>query len=254
MNKQKELPNVNLQKTSVLFMQLGLILALVIVYFTLEYESTYKVNKFATTQAVEEDYVYIPTDIKYEPKKKQEKKEVIKEPKKVLIKKTTNFVIAKNEEETKDNEVVFKEMDDEKPVEKLTPDVIPEIEDSEPEIETIPFVLIEIAPTFPGCISKDEAKKKACFNKKMSKHITRKFNTELAQTLGLNPGKKKIRVQFVIDEKGNITNVKIAAPHKSLEKEAKRVIAQLPKMIPAKQRFKNVKVRYNLPIVFMVED
>ena len=43
------------------------------------------------------------------------------------------------------------------------------------------------------------------------------------------------------------------APHARLEKEAKRVVGLLPKMIPGKQRGRPVNVTYMLPISFNVE-
>ena len=82
--------------------------------------------------------------------------------------------------------------------------------------------------------------------------IKKNFNSGLAQELGLASGIKKIFIQFTIDKNGNITNIKIRAPHKSLEKEALRVMNLLPKMTPGMQRDKPVNVRYVQPIIFKV--
>ena len=85
------------------------------------------------------------------------------------------------------------------------------------------------------------------------KHIQRNFNAELANELGLSPGKKRIYVQFKIDKDGSITNVVARAPHPRLKKEAERVARKIPKMKPGRQRGRAVRVGYTLPITFNVE-
>ena len=128
-----------------------------------------------------------------------------------------------------------------------------EVEEVEEEVE-VPFAVIENVPVFPGCEKKkgNEAKKK-CMSEKISKFVNKKFNTDLASDLGLS-GRQRISVFFKIDKNGNIVNVGARAPHPGLEKEAKRVINQLPKMKPGRQRGKAVTVPYSLPILFQVQD
>ena len=87
----------------------------------------------------------------------------------------------------------------------------------------------------------------------MKQLVLRNFNTELANELGLRSGKKRIMTQFVIDKNGHVTDVKIRAPHPKLKKEAGRIIGKIPKLIPGVQNDKAVKVKYTLPISFMVE-
>ena len=87
----------------------------------------------------------------------------------------------------------------------------------------------------------------------MQKHIQRKFNGDLASDLGLPPGKQKIYIQFRITKTGTIEILGARAPHKRLEKEAKRVVNLLPRMTPGKQRGRPVNVTYMLPISFNVE-
>ena len=88
---------------------------------------------------------------------------------------------------------------------------------------------------------------------KIQKFVQKKFNTELAEELGLT-GKQRISVVFKIDKRGNVVGVRSRAPHPRLEKEAARVINLLPKMKPGIQRDKAVNVSYSLPIVFLVQD
>ena len=87
----------------------------------------------------------------------------------------------------------------------------------------------------------------------MNDFIRKKFNTDLAQEVGLS-GIQQIRVFFKIDKTGDIVDIQVRAPHPSLEKEARRVIGLLPKMKPGRQRGKAVRVPYYLPIKFQVQD
>jgi protein TonB len=127
-----------------------------------------------------------------------------------------------------------------------------EVDEVEEDIE-VPFAVIENVPVFPGCDKGNNDAKKACMNKKMNDFIRKKFNTDLAQEVGLS-GIQQIRVFFKIDKTGDIVDIQVRAPHPSLEKEARRVIGLLPKMKPGRQRGKAVRVPYYLPIKFQVQD
>ena len=118
--------------------------------------------------------------------------------------------------------------------------------------DVVTFSSIEEPPVFPGCEgTKEEAK--MCFNTSVHQYVAKNFNADLAQTLGLDPGKKRINLQFTIDKKGNVTDIKSKAPHKRLEEEAIRVVNLLPKMKPGKQDGKEVCVQFFLPIVLEVK-
>ena len=129
-----------------------------------------------------------------------------------------------------------------------------EVEEVEEDIE-VPFSVIENVAVFPGCEKKKGNKaKKDCMNEKVNKFINKKFNTDLAGDLGLAPGRKRIFVSFKVDKSGNIVSIGARGPHPGLEKEAKRVISQLPKMKPGRQRGKAVVMPFSIPIVFQVQD
>ena len=131
---------------------------------------------------------------------------------------------------------------------------IEEIEEVEEEIADVPFAVIENVPVYPGCEKAgNNAAKKKCMSDKVMKFVQKKFNTELANDLGLE-GRQRISVQFKIDKNGNVVNVRARAPHPRLEQEAIRVVKALPKMTPGRQRGKAVGVLYALPILFQVEN
>ena len=132
---------------------------------------------------------------------------------------------------------------------------VEEIEEAvEEEIADVPFAVIENVPVYPGCESAgNNAAKKKCMSDKINKFVNKKFDTELANELGLE-GRQRISVQFKIDKNGNITNVRARAPHPRLEQEAVKVVKALPKMTPGRQRGQAVGVLYALPILFQVEN
>lgn len=120
----------------------------------------------------------------------------------------------------------------------------------------VPFSVVEEVPIFPGCedlISNKE--RRDCMSEKISKFVQEKFNTGIADSLGLT-GRQRINVIFKIGELGSIITdeIRVRAPHIDLEEEAIRVISALPKMIPGKQKGKLVNVPYSLPIIFEVQD
>ncbi len=129
---------------------------------------------------------------------------------------------------------------------------VPDEEDDEPK--NFEFTKVESVPIFPGCEKLATNKEKAvCFSEKVGKIVSRKFNTDLGQRYGLS-GVQRIYTQFDVDADGMIKNIKVRAMHPKLEKEAIRVINLFPEMTPGKQRGKPVTVKYQLPIVFKIQD
>jgi len=113
---------------------------------------------------------------------------------------------------------------------------------------------VDFSPIYPGCEKKkNEIGKRACLSSKIQKHVRKKFNVDLAQTLGLSSGIKRIFIIFAIDENGLIEDIDSRAPHKELEKEVTRIIYQLPKMFPAMHKGKPVRVKYSMSLNFHVQ-
>ncbi|MDY7394588.1 energy transducer TonB [Aureibaculum sp. 2210JD6-5] len=237
-------PTEKFYRSSALFMQLGLVLALLIVYVSLEFTSTKTITLFDDFIPDEEQaYVFTaPPDIIIE--KKQEPKEKQKREKVPL---TDHEIVPDN---TKFEDVLDLPTTDDQP--KIDIGEIDEvIEKGDDDIPPIPFEILEEAPVFPGCEGLEKQESKACFTKQMTKFVNRKFDAGIAEGLNLT-GKQRIFALFTIDKNGLVTDIKIRAPHKTLEKEALRVIQKLPEMIPGKQRKKAVPVKYTLPIVFEI--
>lgn len=120
------------------------------------------------------------------------------------------------------------------------------------EEEIVPFAVIENVPVFPGCENlQTEEERKICFGKKIQEHIIKNFKyppTALEMRIS-----GRVYVQFVIDSKGKVRNIEKRGPDRLLEKEATRIIAALPTVKPGIQRGKPVKVKYAIPINFVLQ-
>jgi TonB family protein len=65
----------------------------------------------------------------------------------------------------------------------------------------------------------------------------------------------RVYVQFVIDKKGKVTDVKVAkGEHPELNKLAINAVSAMPDWIPGKQDGKNVKVTFIIPISFSISE
>jgi len=236
----KKNPKANLENYSKLFMQLGLVLALLVVYLAIEKKTYDRViaDLGAVTLNMDDDEQVVeieqikPPEPQAPPPPTPDKIEVVED-----------------EKEVEETVIESTETDEDEAIEV---EEIIEVEEEEEVMEDVPFAIIEDVPVYPGCKG-NKAKLRACLQEKITKHVNRKFNSDLASDLGLSPGVKRIFVMFKIDKRGNITNVQARAPHKRLQEEAIRVINLLPKMIPGKQRGRPVGVKYSLPIAFKVE-
>ncbi len=115
------------------------------------------------------------------------------------------------------------------------------------------FVVVENAPTLPGCETLRQDLQKLCLQNQIKKLVARNFDMSITDSLNLTPGQQRIYVQFPITKDGDITQIRARGTRKRLEQEGMRVVSLLPKMIPGKHRGKNVNVKYTLPITFLVE-
>jgi len=113
---------------------------------------------------------------------------------------------------------------------------------------------VEITPIYQGC--EDETSnyfRKQCFSKKINEHFFEYFDVRRAtKKTKLKPGIYKIFISFIVNTEGNITKIKTKAPHKNIEKEARRVMKFVPKIIPGKVNGTYVDVPFSLPVTFRI--
>ena len=114
-----------------------------------------------------------------------------------------------------------------------------EVEEEEVEEQQI-FQVVEEMPEFPGGMAE-------CM-KWLSKNM--KYPT-ISQENGVQG---RVIVQFVVNRDGSIVDAVVARgvdPY--LDKEALRVVGLMPKWKPGKQRGKEVRVKYTLPVMFRLQ-
>jgi len=123
----------------------------------------------------------------------------------------------------------------------------------EPEIDPIPFIMVENFPIFPGCEHvKGREEQRICFESKVNEFL--KANANYPELAKIYRSQGKVYVNFVIDAKGKVTKATIAqGVDKYLDQEALRVVESLPAMVPANQRGKNVPVLFTAPINFKMQ-
>ena len=236
----KKSPKANLENFSKLFMLIGLTLALFLTFVAIE-KKTYERQYGDMGDAV------MNGDLEEEPPITERiEPEIPKTPPPPTPEK---IEIVEDEKEVEETVIETTETDESEAVEV---EDIEEVEEIEDVIEDVPFTIIEDVPVFPGCKGNKAALKK-CFNQKMQKHFSKKFDSDLPNDLGLSPGKKRIIMLFKIDKTGNFVDIRAKAPHPRLQKEAIRIIKLLPKMTPGRQRGKPVGVKYTLPMRIEVE-
>lgn len=80
-----------------------------------------------------------------------------------------------------------------------------------------------------------------------------KFDS-IAKSLNYKGGDQiKVHVLFTINEDGDIVDIRARSVHPEFEKEAIRVVSELPKMVPAERNGKRISQNYALPLVFEIE-
>ncbi len=248
MNRKKQYPNDKLQKSSFIFLQLGLILALLFVYSVLESEyekKTFADLTYETDESDISDYPFIPVVVDHE---KPEKKKDSKPKKKKLF--NPDEIITDDDQQDPDDLLEPEDPDSDDLNDKIN--MLPNITEHEEDEKIESIFGVQNVPRFPGCENLNNDEALVCFTKKISRFVNRKFNRDLAPELGLE-GRQNIYVQFVIDKNGEVADILTKAPHVALEKEAQRIIEKLPKMTPGMQRNRPVPVKYTLPIRFVVE-
>jgi protein TonB len=241
----KKYPHAVLENYSTILVQLGLVLSLFIVYEFIQMKTYTRDVKEITSTLVrldknEQIIEFIPIEIE----QKQVTQTVL--PDKIL----------KVDDEVEVEETIIESTEtDQFDAVVVSPvkDIVAVEEEEEEVVEDVPFMIIENVPIFPGCVGNNK-ELRDCFSSEITKFVSKNFNSEIAQEIGLTPGTiQRIFVLFKIDKNGDIVDIQVRAPHKRLESEAVRVVQKLPKMTPGKQRGRAVGVKYALPIAFKIE-
>jgi protein TonB len=113
-----------------------------------------------------------------------------------------------------------------------------DVVEEEVEDDPIPFVTVEQKPTFNGGDANGFAK---WVNSKL-------VYPEIAKDNGIEG---RVTLQFTIGKDGRLQDVKVLnSPDESLAQEAVRVVSSSPKWEPGRQRDRAVKVSYTFPVIY----
>ena len=113
-----------------------------------------------------------------------------------------------------------------------------DVVEEEVEDDPIPFVTVEQKPTFNGGDANG-------FAKWMNSRLV---YPEVAKENGIEG---RVTLQFTIGKDGRLQDVKVLnSPDESLAQEAVRVVSSSPKWEPGRQRDRAVKVSYTVPVIY----
>jgi protein TonB len=227
----KKSPKANLENKKFMFMEIGLIAALLIVLGAFEWSTT------ETSVSILEEEVAVVIEEEQVPITQEEQLPPPEVPKEPVMSDVIDIV--DDDIKVEDNFLISTEDDKSLGVE-IKDYVVEQQEEEVVEEEEIPFAIVEQKPTFQG-------KDPNHFTKWVFSKIV---YPEIAKENGVQG---RVTLQFTIDTDGSIKNVKVLrGVDSSLDKEAVRVVSSSPKWQPGMQRNKPVKVKYTFPVVFQL--
>lgn len=225
----KKTPKANLENKRLLFVELGAVVTLAVVYFAFSVGTTEKqvaTLDAGTQQVIEEEFVPVTQETPPPP------------PEAPKIPVLSDQIDIVDDEVKVDDNIINLEDDDELGVEIM--DYVEGPEEEEIEEEAIPFQLVETKPSFMGGDANQFSKWVA----------TRLVYPEIAKENGVQG---RVMLQFRVEADGRVTNVKvIRGVEPSIDKEAVRVVSSSPKWSPGKQRDRAVPVTYTFPVYFQL--
>lgn len=225
----KKNPKADLEKRRGLYLEIGLVVALVAALVAFNVKSyDREVKDVIERDAVQEpEEIIIQTDVQEPPPPPPPEQPEVS---------TVMEVVDDTKEITNELQVNAEVTDDTKNIE-ITPVVIEEEED---ETETQIFTVVENDPEFPGGMD--------ALYKYLAQNI--KY-PQLARDNGITG---KVYVTFVVEKDGSIANPKVLRDiGGGCGQEAIRVVKSMPKWTPGKQRGKAVRVQFNLPVNFSLK-
>ena len=225
----KKSEKANLENKKLLFLEVGLILSLLIVYIAFEWTSTEtntSILEDNTEVLVEEEI--ISTNMETPPPPPAA-------PKIPVL--SDQIDIVDDEIELEDD--MFMNLEDDASLGVEIMDYV-EVQEEVVEEEAIPFQLVEEKPSFQGGDANQ-------FSKWVNSRLV---YPEIAKENGVQG---RVTLQFTVEKDGSVTKVRVLrGVDPSLDKEAVRVVSMSPKWKPGKQRDRAVPVTYTFPVIFQL--
>jgi protein TonB len=222
MRDKKKSAKADLESKKTLFVEIGMVLALAAILFAFEWKSYEKIEIDLGQRVVDdtpEEMIEITQHEKPPPPPAPPQQ-------------TTVIEIVEDDMEIEDEIEIDVEADQETEVQEYVP-----VEEEEEEEEAQIFTVVEAMPGFPGG---DAARMKY-----LAENI--KY-PQMARESGIQG---RVFVTFVVEKDGSVTDVRVLRGiGGGCDEEAIRVIKNMPKWVPGKQRGKPVRVQFNMPILF----
>ena len=227
----KKSSKANLENKKLLFTEIGLIVALGIVYFAFDWSTAEKqVSVFEETAEVVEAEEMVPITQETPPPPPTAA------PKIPIL--SDQIDIVDDEIQVDDN--LFMNLEDDASMGVEIMDYVETVEEEVVEEEAIPFQFVEEKPSFMGGDAN-------AFSKWVNERLV---YPEIAKENGVSG---RVTLQFTVNTDGTVSNIKVLrGVDPSLDKEAVRVVSMSPKWTPGKQRDRAVKVTYTFPVIFQL--
>ena len=225
----KKSEKANLENKKLLFLEVGLIISLLIVYVAFEWTSKETNTSLLedNTQVLVEEEI-ISTNMETPPPPPAA-------PKIPVL--SDQIDIVDDEIELEDD--MFMNLEDNANLGVEIMDYV-EVQEEAVEEEAIPFQLVEEKPSFQGGDANQ-------FSKWVNSRLV---YPEIAKENGVQG---RVTLQFTVEKDGSVTKVKVLrGVDPSLDKEAVRVVSMSPKWKPGKQRDRAVPVTYTVPVIFQL--
>jgi periplasmic protein TonB len=223
----KKSPKADLESKRMLFVQFGLVIALTVVFFAFEYKSYEKRElDLGVREAVDIIEEIIPVT-----------EQKVKPPPPPPPKQVTVINIVDDEVEIEDEIEIDAEADETTEIEEYVPIAMDEEEEFEEEQI---FAVVEAMPEYPGG--------EIARMRYLADNI--KYPT-MARESGIQG---RVYVTFVVERDGSVTDVRVLRGiGGGCDEEAIRVVSNMPKWVPGRQRNKPVRVQFNLPVRFTLQ-
>ena len=226
----KKTEKASMENKRFLFTEIGMVIALLIVWGAFSYTSREK--KVATLEADQtvvevEDMVPITEETPPPPEAA---------PKIPILSDQIDIV----DDNIKVDDSMFQNIEDSNEGFEIMDYIESAPEEETIEEEAIPFQLVEEKPSFNGGDANE-------FSKWVNSRLV---YPEIAKENGVQG---RVTLQFTVNADGTVSNVKVLrGVDSSLDKEAVRVVSSSPKWKPGKQRDRALKVTYTFPVIFQL--
>ena len=225
--EEKKSPKAELECKKLMFIQIGMIISLFIAWLAFEHKSY---DKREIDPSLLNREVVLDEEMVEITKQEEQKPQPVEMPKQ-----TTQLEIVQDDVEVDDIEINAEVEQNEVIEEYVAPEVVDE-EVVEQEI----FKIVEEMPSFPG----GEAK--------LMEYVGKNIKyPQIARETGIQG---RVFVNFVVEPDGSVSNVTVLRGiGGGCDEEAMRVVKNMPKWKPGKQRGKAVRVQYMLPVNFRLQ-